>query len=360
MMPSRTRTFLSFAALLSSLSLVGAGCFIKVNPSGANAGSGTDGGVYRTADRGNAWTQKVSVLSTGDKRSIAGVSVTSLVQDPSDASTLYLGTAGNGLLFSNDAGESWQQPKQLVSGQVFGIAVDPRAKCTVYAAIENKLAKTLDCGRTWDIAYLDPRADKKLTQVAVNPTQPSDVWITVSTGDLLVSRDGGVSWAKAHGFGTVPLRLAFHHGDSRTMYVLSKTAGLFRSQDGGVTWSDLAANYPKGTGTKVAFDLAVGDGGDQDLVIVATQFGLLRTRDLGESFEAVPLLTPGPGALPLTVAVDPQNAELMYYGTASTFYRTDNGGANWVPKKNPTTRAITRLLVDRANGNVLYAGTTKL
>src|SRR5262249_45638753 len=149
-----------------------------------------------------------------------------------------------------------------------------------------------------------------------------------------------------------------HHGDSRTMFVLTRTTGLFRSNDGGTTWTDLSVNYPKGAGTKEATDLAVGDV-DQDTLVVATRFGLLRTRDSGDSWESVPLVTPPGSPTIQSVAVDPQNAELMYYGTASAFYRTDNGGANWVPKKNPTTRAATTLLVDRANGNVLYLGTTQ-
>ncbi len=355
---SRFRTLLTFAALFSSLSLVGAGCFIKVNSAGGTGNSASDGGVFRTENRGDVWVQKANVLTIGDKRTIAGLNVTTIVQDPQDAATLYIGTDANGLLFTNDAGESWQQPKQLVAGRVFSIAIDPRQKCVVFAAVENKLVKTTDCARTWQVTYLDPRLDKRITTVAVNPTRPSDVWLTVSTGDLLVSRDSGISWAKTHGFGAVPIRMAFHHGDSRRMYVLSKTIGAFRSEDGGQTWVDLSKNYPTGAGTKEAFDMAVGDV-DQNEVVLATKFGLLRSRDNGDSWEAVPLVTPPGSPVIQSVAIDPQNSELMYYGTATTTYRSDNGGANWVPKKNPTTRAVTTLLVDRTNGNVLYLGTTK-
>ena len=58
--------------------------------------------------------------------------------------------------------------------------------------------------------------------------------------------------------------------------------------------------------------------------------------------------------------LNPQNGNEIYYGTATTFYKTDNGGQDWTTKKLPTSRASSVLAVDPANSNVVYMGTQKL
>jgi hypothetical protein len=87
---------------LAALVLLGQGC-----AGGSKTAAGPDGGIFRTADGGDTWRQ-LQVINDGSKRgSIAGVGIMTLVIDPQDVNTIYAGTVENGVMFSNDAGESW-------------------------------------------------------------------------------------------------------------------------------------------------------------------------------------------------------------------------------------------------------------
>ena len=66
------RRYLLPAVMLGSLLTIGAGC-ISFNSGPAN-NAGQDGGVYKSADKGDNWAQKTAIATTtGDKRSISSV-----------------------------------------------------------------------------------------------------------------------------------------------------------------------------------------------------------------------------------------------------------------------------------------------
>jgi photosystem II stability/assembly factor-like uncharacterized protein len=348
---------LTLAALTAGLLFVGAGCISFGSSTQTNAGA--DGGIFKTATKGDAWVQKIAVpTTTGEKRSIGGANVTAIVQDPSDPNALYIGTTDNGMYYTYDGGESWLQPSQLSRGRIPSLAVHPKQKCTVYAAIENKLLKTEDCSRTWTVTYLDARLDKQTTAVAVDFYNPQIVWVANNSGDVLRSTDGGASWTNVRSFENPVLRIALNPTDSRRVYVGLKTAGVWRTDDGGQNWTDLGELYKDFSGALEFYDIAIGVS-DANTVIIATKYGLIRTTDGGATWDDIELLTPPGTTLIYSVAIDPKDAASIYYGTSTTFYRSPNGGVNWVPKKLPTGRTATALMVDRTNSSVLYLGVTR-
>ncbi|MDD5251348.1 MAG: YCF48-related protein [Patescibacteria group bacterium] len=345
--------------VLATLALMGAGC-VTVGGSGSD-NSGSDGGVFKSGDRGETWVQKTAILTaTGEKKSFSGLSVSALAQDPQDPNALYVGTADAGILYSYDGGESWAQAPGLKSGMVAGIAVHPKNKCTIYATSGNRLMKTDDCSRTWTAVFVDARPERKTSAVTVDWFNPDIVWLGEDAGDLLRSTDGGKSWEKVDNFGTEVVKIAFNPIDSRQMYVCSLKHGVWRTDDGGMTptWLDLSEKYKDFDGAKEFRDFAVSVA-DPKTIILASKYGLIRSKDNGENWEAINLLTPPGGSAIYSLALDPRDANVIYYGTATTFHRTSDGGLNWVPKKLVTTRAATQLLVDRANSAILYMGTTK-
>jgi photosystem II stability/assembly factor-like uncharacterized protein len=351
--PMRTR-YAAFA-LFASLTFLGAGCF---SIGGKPAPATNDGGVYKSFTSGDAWAQKTAVASAGPPKSIAGVSIVTIVQDPQDANAVYIGTAENGLFYSYDGGESWQQTAAVSRGRVPSIVVDPKDKCTVYAAMENKLLRTTDCSRTWDIAYVDTRTDKRITAVVVDFFNPKVVYAATSAGDVLKSSDGASSWTSLRTFNDQVLKLLMNSADSRKLFVALKGNGVWSTDDAGANWKDLSPNYKQFNAAKEFTDMAVGVS-DANVAVIASKYGLIRTGDGGTTWTSVPLLTPPGSTLIYSLAVDPKDVNVMYYGTSTTFYRTVDGGANWVPKKLPTTRSATALLVDRSNSTVLYMGVTK-
>jgi photosystem II stability/assembly factor-like uncharacterized protein len=349
----RSRTALPL--LLASLALVGAGC-ITVDTGESVSGNG---GVYKTGDKGDTWSQRVAIPTTdGEKRTIGGTSVVAITQDPQDPNAIYLGTAEHGMWFSYDGGAAWFQPLQLKRGRINAVAVHPKDKCQVYATAENRIMKSKDCSRTFEAVYLDTRTERVMTSVLVDAFNPNIVWIANDGGDVLKSEDAGASWRPVTNFRSAVRKMLFSADDSRRVYAATAEHGIWRTDDAGANWLELALGYKEFRDSKAFLDMAVGVS-DPKVVIFASKHGLIKSSDRGDTWESLNLLTPDSAALVYSVAIDPKDANNIFYGTSTTFYRSPNGGVNWVPKKLPTTRTATALLVDRSNPAVLYMGVTQ-
>lgn len=347
----------TLALIVGCLLLAGAGC-VSFQTDGTSTG-GNDGGMFKTADKGETWTQKIALPTVdGQTRNIGGVNVVFLAQDPQDPKALYAGTTDNGMFYTYDGGNSWFQPSQLSRGRVSSVAVDPKDKCTVYATSGNTLMKTTDCSRSWDVTYLDARSERKMTAVAIDHFDSAIVWAATDGGDVLKSADAGKSWTSVQTLKSPVMEIAMSANDSRRLFVATQKSGIWRTADGGENWTDLSDNYKEFNGAKDFVDMALGIS-DPAVIIEASKYGLIRSTDNGDSWESIEMLTPPKSALVYAVALDPKDSNGVYYGTATTFYRSQNGGVNWVPKALPTTRTATALLVDSADSNVLYMGVTK-
>lgn len=358
------RRYAFFTTLAASLMLVGAGC-VTFGPPTAEGG---DGGIFKSTDKGDSWAQKVAIPTTGgDTKSISGVSVSSILQDPSDPKALYIGTTEHGMFFTYDGGESWQQPVQLSRGRVPAVAVSSNNKCVVYVATANKVLKSVDCSRTWEVPYVDSRTQRQVTAMVVDHFNPNVVWIGNDLGEVLRSTDAGMSWQPVTTLKSKIMRIVMRTDDSRKLYVATEKQGIWRTADGGATWVDLSKKGEEGSGvmgysdysaSREFYDIALGVS-DPHVLVFASKYGLLRSDDGGDNWEEIPLLTPPGSTIIYSLAVDPKDTNNLYYGTSTTYYRSPNGGTNWIPKNLPTSRAATVLLVDSSSPSVLYMGVTK-
>lgn len=341
--------------LAAGLALAGAGC---ISFGGGGGGtSGNDGGVFKSSDKAENWQQKVA-LAAVKPGAIANVNVMTIVFDPGDPKTIYLGTADNGLFYSVDGAESWLQVGSLAIGRVNAVAVDTKDKCNVYVTTGNRIFKTSDCTRTWQNVYVDTRSDQTVNAVAVDSYNPTVVYAGLSGGDTLKSTDGGASWSVIKRFENDVKKILVNFYDTRIIYVATANRGIWKSTDGGSNWTDLSEKLNEFDGGRDYKDL-IFDFSKHDTLIYAARYGLLRTTDGGASWQAIPLLTPPTSVDIYSLAANPQNGNEIYYGTTSTLYKTNDGGTKWVTRKLPTSRAATYLLVDPQNGNVVYLGTTK-
>jgi photosystem II stability/assembly factor-like uncharacterized protein len=341
-----------FLPAILAVALLGQGC-ISVTGTGS-----TDGGVYRSTDRGERWAQSNGVLSVGGAKNINNVSVVSFTQDPSDPQTIYIATAGNGLLFTTDGGASWSQPKDLSGAGIAAIAVDPKNKCVVYAVSGGVAVKTADCTRTWNKIYEESRQGVTLTSVAIDHFNPQYIYIATSKGDIMKSADGGTSWATitAKPMNTAVMKLIVDPADSRIVYAATKSDGIWKTTDGGATWVDMSKGLEQFDGARDFYDL-VPDNSKRDSYVLVCRYGLIRTDDGGKAWAKIPLLTT-PGTTHIyAFALNPQKGQEMYYSTATVFYKTANGGTNWTTKRLPTSRVGSALLVHAKDQGTVYLGT---
>lgn len=343
----------------AALALMGIGC-------GSDDKNVADRGVFKSGDKGTTWESKSLVpTTTGQKLTIAkDVDVRLLVQDPKDSKVLYAGSLNHGLWITLDAAETWQRPREaaLQKGRVFDISVDPEDTCTIFVALNNAIYKSVDCARSWvnifeKVTAADAKKGTVVSAVQVNPLNTEQIFAATSAGDVLRSVNGGQHWSSVNRIkGPVDQILINPKPEAGgALYIATVRHGIYRTTDLGETWTEVSIPTKSFRGSS-NYITGVFDPTQVDALIVATEYGLLKTADGGATWVAVKLVS-APGAdLIYSLAVNPKDNKELYYGTRNAFYRSNDGGESWETKKVPTRKAISALLVDRDDPNVLYLG----
>jgi len=295
----------------------------------------------------------------GGVGSLSSVSVLELFADPQDARALYLTTPGGGLLYTFDGGLTWQQPPEVTTSTVNDVAVDPRQTCTIYLGLDNRALKSVDCSRSYREIYLDPRPNA-VTAIAVDRENSNIIYLGTSGGEFLRSGNGGGSWSRIYQFGSGVQWVMFDPNNPKRAYALTAQQGLLRSTDGAQTWHDLSQSLSAFSyGQEIRSLQFVSD--QPNTALLLNRYGLLKTTNGGDSWQAIPLITPPLSANILAFAVNPANSKEIFYATASTFYTSTDGGVNWITRRLPGRRAAPQLLfIHPRDPGALYLGLTVL
>ncbi|HBR80257.1 MAG: Glycosyl hydrolase [Candidatus Uhrbacteria bacterium GW2011_GWE2_45_35] len=341
-------------AALALITVTGAGCSL---PGMTKKTSDTTkfGGVYKTSDAGLGWTQKTAFPTSQGVGNIGTASIKSMAIDPQDHKTIYLGTSENGLLVSYNGAETWQaaNDSKMQSGLVSSVAVDYKDMCSLYTAVGQKVYVSENCGRTFEESYNETRSGIKVNKIITDWYNQGTVYIGLTNGDVLKSSDFGKSWSRIKSFGKVINAFLISNQDSRVVLVGTED-GFWKSTDAGLNWTEKSSVLKDFSQAKEVYDLVQNSSGLT--VIMSNRYGLLRSTDLGETWEALVLLTPAKQVVITALALDPKDANIIYYTTTSTLYKTVNGGLNWTTQKLVTGWEAAHLLVDPEEPSNLYLG----
>lgn len=337
---------------ISLVSLLVSGCTIQLGKKQPPAIRG----VFKSVDAAATWTPKSLYLHSQGVGSIAGIDVLDITFDSNDANTIYLTTVNGGLVYTLDAGESWQKPLGVPLTRVEAVAIDPTNKCVVYIAIANTIRKTVDCTRTWREVYVDTRADKLITTLTIDRTEPSRIYASNTAGDILRSNNGGTEWQVVQRLTDRITKFLFDPFDTRVFYVATARKGIYRTTDSGLTWVNLSDGLRQFRGALEYRNLLIDSSKSNSLLLVS-KYGLLRTSDGGLTWEAVNLITP-PGATEiLAAAINTANdRNELYYATAATFYASSDGGQTWETRRLPSAARPSVLVIHPQNPDVMYMG----
>jgi photosystem II stability/assembly factor-like uncharacterized protein len=159
--------------------------------------------------------------------------------------------------------------------------------------------------------------------IAVDPTDPSRLYLATHHGLYAVSPDGS-----AERLSPVQDFMGFtpHPSDPSTLYASGHPAsggnlGFIASQDGGESWSQLA----EGVGGPVDFHQMDVSPADPDTIYGAYAGQLQRSRDGGRDWEVV---GPVPEGL-IDLAASSKDPSTLYAATQSGLLKSEDGGRSW-------------------------------
>lgn len=336
--------------------------FLAFSPLQCNKEIG-DGGLYKSENMGETWQQQ----TVKDKLSITSLNVLSLVIDPNDSDTLYLGSQGNGIYKSCCQGEHWyklEDKNGYLSGKadVFDIAVDPKDSNRIYAAVsqnkKGRLFRSQDGGESWEEVYVVSKERQDVSAVTVDIYDSSVVYMGTDQGGFLKSIDYGKSWQIIRWFDDAVSDIVINPRDTRMVYVATFKKGIYKTVDKGINWQSLEESLKEFRQSQRVEELVI-DPQRPNIIYAGSAYGLLVSRDEGQTWQEVGIIMP-PKSIPiLSLAIDSQNTDHLYYGAGPVLYRSLDQGANWTVHGLPSQRNVKAIVVDSKDADLIFVGMFK-
>jgi uncharacterized protein YjdB len=270
------------------------------------------------------------VTATSDGKSAwAGVAVGATVWEPTmqvDATVatlafvpgsgdLFAGVMGDGLLRSQDGGNTWSAANTGITTNVI-FSVVATSQGDLFASSGDAAFRSLDGGATW--TDVTSGLTGSIRQLGMGP---GDEVYAGTSGGLFVSTDKGATWTLTGFINDVDRVAANSAGD---LFVGTELDGLFRSTDGGSTWEDVNDDFPPNNDLVI---FAIGIDPVNDDIFTCCPGGMFRSTDNGVTWTDI---TNGLAHVPFSLGFD--SLGNLYAGTCEGgVYRTTDRGATWVP-----------------------------
>ena len=274
-------------------------------------------GFHRSTLAGASWTLT---------RENFGSRPIDVAVDPSNADRVLLVTL-DGLFLSNDHGATFVQ--RANAGHA-GTAVETSSDGgTMYFASSTRLYRSVDRGDSWTERTPPPFTNddrgERVRALAVDPTDPAVLYVSVLGVGLFSSVNGGDSWQQiGTGIPALAQTLSLEIDRSDRLRLLAATVeGLHLSNDGGVTWSDTSLQT-------LVSDVDV-DPADPNVIFATVLAGqIFKSIDGGATFNPLPISVPvfeGP-----RIAIDPlRSSNIVAFGDGALMVSTD-GGSTWAER----------------------------
>ncbi|MEF3245082.1 MAG: hypothetical protein K6343_03775, partial [Caldisericaceae bacterium] len=247
-------------------------------------------------------------LSTGSNGLMKGDEITSVVVDPKNPNTIYVGTGFYGVYKSEDSGLTWKATSSAIPdmGNVLTLAIDPKNTNIVYAGLFNfgrpRIYKTEDGGKTWK--RLEKSPNYPVYTITIDPN------------------------------------------NTNVIYAYAFSDGFYRSDDGGINWKKLNV-----TAYFTALSCITVDPNNSNVVYIVQYGPIYKSEDKGEHFtelwvEKYPTMS---------VVVDPNNSNVLYASTdGAGIFKSVDGGKTWTQTSLKIANAE-RIVVNPNNPTVMYA-----
>jgi hypothetical protein len=242
-----------------------------------------------------------------------------------------------------------EDPHPWSLGKIWVLEPGGTAGCLWAGTMPGGLFRSDDGGASWSL-----NEQPGINSVLIDPRNPSDIRIGVSTAGVWASTDAGGSWRLINR-GMHAEYMPPEQRDNpivQDVHRLARCAahpeivwcqhhnGVFRSEDAGATWREVAAIRPSKFGFAVAAhptdpDIAwfIPAIKDERRIPVDGKVVVARTRDGGRSFEVLQQGLPQHHAYDLVwrhgLAVDETGERLAFGSTSGGLWISEDGGDSW-------------------------------
>lgn len=320
----------------------GAGPWIQVSTESALGGIGADRlhyhpsnpsilyatpGLYRSSDGGITW------------ESLSSAGISDIAFHPSSPGVMIgavhqgFHTPG-GALKSTDGGTTWVDSSSGITAvNVRSVAVDPSDPRNLYAGTgEGLLYASHDAGVSWTFATdaADPGENNfdEVNDILVDPVDPAVLYLA-TFGGIFKSGDHGATFRKCPGvYGGVCL--ARPTGAGGTLY-MGNGDGVWKTIDGGDTWVEKNQGLPLfGGDVCPVLSLAV-DPAHPGTLWAGMQYGggIAKSTDGGDHWESRGLTDDN---FVYAIGLSPADSDVILAGAGfwtGSIYKSDDGGLTW-------------------------------
>lgn len=345
----------------------------------------TGGGVWKTEDMGNTWSNvSDGFFTTG--------SVGAIAVAESEPNTVYVGMGehavrgvmthhGDGVYKSTDAGKTWKKLGLEQTQHIARIAIHPRDPNIVYVAAQGALYgkstergvyKSVDGGLSWKkVLYVDDKSgcvelsmdynNPQVLYAAINEygRQPWKVNSGGPGSGLYKSNDAGATWEKIHN--GLPKELgkmavAVCRSNSEKVYLLLESdsdkeqGGLFVSDNAGKKWTKVSSDHRLVQRAWYYIEVYADPMDEQTLYVLSAP--ALRSIDGGRRWEEVE----GAHGDYHDLWINPRNSKNMIMADDGGGSVSVNYGKTWSTQANMPTAQLYRINVDNGFPYKIYAG----
>ena len=334
------------------------------------------------------WNNPGPAVVTNSSVSISGQGrLNTIIKDPNNPLTLYVGSPAGGIWKSTDDGANWTPlSDDLPQIGVSGIAIDPTDSNIIYIATGDDDAgdsysvgvmKSTDAGQTWNttgLTYLYTNY-KTTNEIFIDPTNNNHIWVA-STDGLQKSEDGGETWVVKQSGNIVDFRLHPSYASNSIVYAVgynNNESKFYRSDDKGETFAEISS-IPTDSNRIIlettlaapdkVYVLSAYDNGDGTYEGRNSFQGVYVSDDAGLYFnktaESDDIFGSGQSWYDMALTVSDTDPDVLFVGVLNIWRSTDGGDDftqinSWSQRTNSFTHADIHFM--RYFDGVLYAGT---
>ena len=332
----------------------------------------TGGGVWKTSDAGNTWSN----ISDG----FFGGSVGSVAVSDSDHNVIYVGmgektirgnvSSGDGIWKSENAGKTWKHIGLKNSRHIPRMRVNPKDSDIVFAAVlgdlykptqERGVYKSTDGGENWrKVLFADENSGA--IDLIIDPNNPRILYATtwdvrrtpysLSSGgkgsSMFKSTDGGENWINISSnkglpkgiWGISGITVSPINSDIIWALIENEKGGIYKSTDAGKTWK-LINSERKLRQRAWYYTRLYADTQDEDILYVLN-VRYHKSTDGGKSYKTYN----APHGDHHDLWIAPEDNQRMIIGDDGGAQVSFDAGENWSTYMNQPTSQFYRVTTD--------------